>query len=150
MASSFFEDISDHGFNDGPNQRFSDRTFADSLNNGPERATSGKTKDSGSGSGSGNEKYSNEKYNSSNEKDSGHERNSSTDENKVAAAKEEPERQASEEHPRDGSDDGLVAVAGEPGKKLTFWQKVKLHFRKYWKWHLLAIIILLAILLPIL
>lgn len=35
-----------------------------------------------------------------------------------------------------------------PPPKLTFWQKVKLHFRRYWICHLIALIILLAILLP--
>ncbi|RAO64653.1 uncharacterized protein BHQ10_000665 [Talaromyces amestolkiae] len=35
-----------------------------------------------------------------------------------------------------------------PPPPLTFWQKVKLHFRRYWICHLIVLIILLAILLP--
>ncbi|EEA27255.1 conserved hypothetical protein [Talaromyces marneffei ATCC 18224] len=43
---------------------------------------------------------------------------------------------------------GKATESGENAAPLTFWQKVKLHFRRYWICHLIVLIILLAILLP--
>lgn len=45
--------------------------------------------------------------------------------------------------------DGLVSEKAPPQEQLTAGQKVRRHCMKYWWVHLIAVIVLLAILLPI-